>query len=46
MGEINESMKKVLQISVFCAQNIVASLKVKPTIFFVLRNMQDDNMDK
>ncbi|CAF0951811.1 unnamed protein product [Adineta steineri] len=44
-GEINASMKKILSISLFVA-NQLKVFKTRPIIIFILRNMMDLNVDK
>ena len=45
-GEINSAMKKILEISLFAANQLKLAKNKRPIIFFVLRNMMDDNKDK
>ncbi len=46
MGEMNEAMKRILEISLYAAHQLKFSTNKKPIIFFVLRNMIDDNKSK
>ena len=39
-------MKKILEISLFAANQLKLSKNKRPIIFFVLRNMIDDNKDR
>jgi hypothetical protein len=41
-GELNESMKRILEISLYAGNNM-KKLSHKPMIFFLLRNMSDLN---
>jgi hypothetical protein len=42
-GEVNTAMKKILEISLFAANQLKLNKNKRPIIVFVLRNMIDDN---
>ena len=44
-GELNESMKRIFEISLYAGTNL-NRIKFKPTIYFILRNMVDLNKAK
>ena len=45
-GEINESMKKIISLSMYAAQQLKISTDKRAIIFFVLRNMIDVDKSK
>ena len=45
-GEINESMKKIISLSMYAAQKLKLGTNKRPIIFFILRNMIDDDKNK
>ncbi|ETO05373.1 hypothetical protein RFI_32025, partial [Reticulomyxa filosa] len=45
-GEMNESMKRIISMSLFAAKELKVCMNKKPIIVFVLRNMIDDDKVK